>query len=160
MNTPERLRNYANIIENENHRLKQQVERVLQVARLDKEDVGFKKEPCDIHALIREAVENNTVALAAKQGKVKLELNAADSLLNIDKLHFTNVIYNLIDNAVKYTENKPEVSISTQDRGSNLEIAVADNGIGIKTENQKRVFHRFYRVPTGNVHDVQGFGLG
>jgi two-component system phosphate regulon sensor histidine kinase PhoR len=160
VNTPERLRNYANIIENENLRLKQQVERVLQVARLDKEDVGFKKELCDIHLLISEAVENNAVAVASKQGHVKLELKAVDPVLNIDKLHFTNVIYNLIDNAVKYNANKPEIVISTRDHDRNLEIAVADNGIGIKAEDQKKVFHRFFRVPTGNVHDVKGFGLG
>jgi two-component system phosphate regulon sensor histidine kinase PhoR len=157
---PERLRNYANIIEYENHRLKEQVERVLQVARLDKEDVGFKKEVSDIHLLIRETVANNAVTLATKQGSVKLELNAARPLLNIDKLHFTNVIYNLIDNSVKYNENKPEIVISTRDQGNNLEISIADNGIGIKAEDQRKVFHRFYRVSTGNVHDVKGFGLG
>jgi two-component system phosphate regulon sensor histidine kinase PhoR len=160
VSTPERLRNYANIIENENHRLKQQVERVLQVARLDKEDVGFRKEPFDVHALIRETVQNNSIALAAKQGNVELKLDAGNPLLNIDKLHFTNVIYNLIDNAVKYNENRPEIVISTRDQGTSLEVSVADNGIGIKADDQKKVFHRFYRVPTGNVHDVKGFGLG
>jgi two-component system, OmpR family, phosphate regulon sensor histidine kinase PhoR len=157
---PERLLNYTNIIEKENIRLKQHVERVLQMARLDKEDIGLKKEQVDIHLLIQEAVRTNSHALKDKNGSVELTLNAANFIVNGDRLHLTNVLNNLIDNAVKYSAENPEIKISTLSASGWLTILVSDNGIGISAENQKRVFQKFYRVPTGNLHDVKGFGLG
>ncbi len=160
VHTPERLLNYATIIQNENQRLKQQVERVLQMAQLDNEDLGLKKEECDIHELIREVVKNNSLAIESKQGNVLLKLEAPSSFLSLDKLHFTNVIYNLLDNALKYNQGQPKITITTQDLNGYLRFSVSDNGIGITREQQKKVFHKFYRVPTGNVHDVKGFGLG
>jgi two-component system phosphate regulon sensor histidine kinase PhoR len=158
--TPERLLNYATIIENENHRLKQQVERVLQMARLDKEDIGLKKEDLDIHELIRDAVKNISLALQAKGGKIELELNATQNIVSVDRLHFTNVFYNLLDNAIKYNQREPLITIHTSNDNKQLAISVSDNGIGIRPEDQKKVFHKFYRVSTGNIHDVKGFGLG
>lgn len=160
VHTPERLLNYATIIQNENQRLKQQVERILQMAQLDKEDPGLRKEESDIHELIREAVKNNSIAVASKHGEVHLELHAQESFLNVDKLHFTNVICNLLDNALKYNHGKPWITIATRNLNGHLQISVSDNGIGISPEEQKKIFHKFYRVPTGNVHDVRGFGLG
>ena len=160
VHTPERLLNYATIIQNENQRLKQQVERVLQMAQLDNEDPGLKKEECDIHELIREVVNNNSLAIESKQGNVLLKLDARESFLNLDKLHFTNVIYNLLDNALKYNHGQPEITIATQNLNGHLQISISDNGIGIPPEGQKKIFHKFYRVPTGNVHNVKGFGLG
>lgn len=157
---PERLLNYATIIENESSRLKQQVERVLQMARLEKNDVGLKKENLDLHSLIQEAVKNISMSLNSKQGNIELCLQAENSFAEVDKLHFTNVIYNLLDNAIKYTQASPALSITTRNKNGNLSIAIKDNGIGISTENQRKIFHRFYRVPTGNLHDVKGFGLG
>ena len=157
---PERLLNYATIIENESSRLKQQVERVLQMARLEKNDVGLKKENLDLHSLIQEAVKNISMSLHSKQGNIELSLQATDSFAEVDKLHFTNVIYNLLDNAIKYTQGSPTITITTSTQNGNLNIAIKDNGIGISAENQRKIFHRFYRVPTGNLHDVKGFGLG
>lgn len=160
VHTPERLLNYATIIQNENQRLKQQVERVLQMAKLDEDDIGLKMEETDIHELIREVVKNNLVAIESKRGKVHLELNAKSTIKKVDRLHFTNVIYNLLDNAIKYNNSIPVLTITTTDHGSDLRISVSDNGIGIRTEDQGKVFHKFYRVPTGDLHDVKGFGLG
>jgi two-component system, OmpR family, phosphate regulon sensor histidine kinase PhoR len=157
---PERLLNYTTIIENENTRLKHHVERVLQMARLDKEDIGLKKEPVDIHLLIHEAMKTNSHALKEKNGSVQLKLDAKNFVVDGDRLHLANVLNNLIDNALKYSAENPEIKIITLNTSAGLSIHVSDNGIGISTENQKRVFQKFYRVPTGNLHDVKGFGLG
>jgi two-component system, OmpR family, phosphate regulon sensor histidine kinase PhoR len=157
---PERLLNYTTIIEKENSRLKQHVERVLQMARLDKEDIGLKKELVDVHQLIVEAIKNNAHALQEKGGNVDCELKAEVSELEADRLHLTNVFNNLIDNAIKYCKDIPQILIRSYKQNGNLIIKVEDNGIGIAVENQRRVFQKFYRVPTGNVHDVKGFGLG
>ncbi len=158
--TPERLLNYATIIQNENQRLKQQVERVLQMAQFDKEEIDLKKEEINLNLLAEEVVKSNRVFIEAKEGTINLDLAAKESSVKIDRLHFTNVIYNLLDNAVKYNRNKPEITITTQNQNGQLILTIADNGIGISAEDQKKVFHKFYRVPTGNVHDVKGFGLG
>lgn len=160
VSTPERLLNYATIIQNESQRLKQHVERVLQMARLEKSDVGLKKEAMSIHDLIQEAVQNISVSLHAKGGQVNLNLNAESSTALVDKLHFTNVLFNLLDNAIKYNQRAPELSILTSSESKQLTIEVKDNGIGMTGDQLKKIFHRFYRVPTGNVHDVKGFGLG
>ncbi|GHN00699.1 two-component sensor histidine kinase [Cytophagales bacterium WSM2-2] len=158
--TPERLLNYASIIQNETHRLKQGVERVLQMARMEKSDVGLKNEKLDVHELIHDAVHNSSLLLQEKKGEVEMQLNASASWVLADKLHFTNVLFNLIDNALKYNQQEPRLIIKTENQGENVIIEVSDNGIGISPENQKKVFHQFYRVPTGNLHDVKGFGLG
>ncbi len=155
---PERLLNYATIIENENHRLKQQVERVLQMARLEKEDPGLKKEVLDFHDLIHEAVKNKSFQSATVS--IQLKLKAVPSRVSIDKLHMVNVIYNLLDNAIKYNNRNPEILISTADQNGMFQLEIQDNGIGIHKDNLKKIFKRFYRVPTGNLHDVKGFGLG
>lgn len=160
MQSPERLLNYATIIQTESHRLKQHVERVLQMARLEKSDVGLKKEKLDVHGLIHEAVHNSALAIQEKNGTIDLQLNASSHWINADKLHFTNVLFNLIDNAIKYNKNIPELKIVTGNQGNQIFVEVHDNGIGISSENQKKIFHQFYRVPTGNLHDVKGFGLG
>jgi len=158
--TPERLLNYATIIQTESQRLKQHVERVLQMARLEKSDLGLKKEKLSLHELIHEVVQNASIALQERKGVVLLELNAENSWIEADKLHFTNVLFNLIDNAIKYNKNTPNLVISTGNIGHHIFVEVRDNGIGINVENQKKIFHQFYRVPTGNLHDVKGFGLG
>ncbi len=157
---PERLLNYTTIIEKENNRLKQQVERVLQMARLDKEDIGLKKEVVDVHAVVQDAVKNTSHALEDKNGQVHLHLKAERHMLEADRLHLTNVFHNLLDNAIKYSHESPRIEITTAVHGDHLQVHVRDNGIGISAENQKRVFQKFFRVPTGNVHDVKGFGLG
>ena len=157
---PERLKNYAGIIEKENLRLKQQVERVLQMARLDKEDLGLKKETVDVHQLIQDSIRHHAMALQERNGVMNSELSATQFQLEGDKFHLTSVFNNLIDNAIKYCKEIPQITIRTANRNQGCVIEVSDNGIGISQENQRRVFQKFYRVPTGNVHDVKGFGLG
>ena len=160
INSPERLLNYTTIIEKENNRLKQHVERVLQMARLDKEDIGLKKEIVDAHLIIEESVKNISHLLTEKNGTITCDLRADITKLPCDKLHFANVLNNLLDNAIKYCKASPTIDIKTFNAAKGLYIVVADNGIGIGAENQRRVFQKFYRVSTGNVHDVKGFGLG
>jgi two-component system, OmpR family, phosphate regulon sensor histidine kinase PhoR len=157
---PDRLMNYTAIIEKENLRLKQHVERVLQMARLDKEDIGFRKEQVDIHQIIQDAIHNTSLVLTEKPGTVNVVAEARNSRVPGDKLHLTNVFNNLIENAVKYCKGCAEITVRTINQNNGITVEVKDNGIGITTENQKRIFQKFYRVPTGNVHDVKGFGLG
>jgi two-component system, OmpR family, phosphate regulon sensor histidine kinase PhoR len=157
IHTPERLLNYATIIENENQRLQQQVERVLQMARLETEDLGLKKEKYDLHQLIKEAASNN---LLTSKASISLLLEAEQTEVKVDKLHIINVIFNLLDNAIKYNLNVPAISIRTFNSEGNICMEITDNGIGISAEEQKKIFHRFYRISTGNLHDVKGFGLG
>ena len=157
---PERLKNYAGIIEKENLRLKQQVERVLQMARLDKEDLGLKKETVDVHQLIQDSIRHYTMALQERSGVLNSEFSATQVQVQGDKFHLTSVFNNLIDNAIKYCREIPQITIRTMNKNHGCVIEVSDNGIGISQENQRRVFQKFYRVPTGNVHDVKGFGLG
>ncbi|MBS1488061.1 MAG: HAMP domain-containing histidine kinase [Bacteroidetes bacterium] len=158
--TPDRLLNYATIIQNESTRLKQHVERVLQIAKIEKDNVVMKKERLDAHEVIREAVQNSSVHLQEKNATIDLQLNAHQTQIIADRLHFTNIIFNLIDNALKYNKNIPHLKIMTGNSGNQFVVEVRDNGIGISAENHKKIFHQFYRVPTGNLHDVKGFGLG
>jgi two-component system phosphate regulon sensor histidine kinase PhoR len=160
INQPERLLNYTTIIENENKRLKKHVERVLQMARLDKEDIGLKKESINLHEVIQEVVAGMHVTLQEKQGKVDLQLEAHQSLVTADRHHLMNVIYNLLDNAIKYCKESPFIVIRTKQDNKGITMEIKDNGIGVGQEHQKRIFQKFFRVPTGNVHDVKGFGLG
>ena len=157
---PERLLSYTTIIEKENLRLKHQVERVLQMARLDKEDIGLAKEDLDLHEIVHDAIHNSTLSLQEKNGSIDCNLQASKHLIHADRLHLTNVLYNLIDNAIKYCNGAPHIIISTMSTARHVCISVADNGLGIAAENHKKIFQKFYRVPTGNVHDVKGFGLG
>ena len=158
--SPERLLNYATIIETENHRLRQQVERVLQMAKIESGDVALRKEPVDIHMLVREVVDKNSLMLNGRNGSINLVLNAEHFVAPMDRLHFTNVLFNLLDNAIKYCKQNPAITITTSNEGNLILIAVKDNGIGIQADQIKKIFHQFYRVPTGNLHDVKGFGLG
>lgn len=151
---------YASIIYDENKRLGQQVEKVLQMAVLDKGDFQLNKTLCDIHAIIHKVVDKLSLQLESTNGKVNLNLTAENSLLEVDEIHFTNIIFNLIDNAIKYSFETPSITITTRNIGSHISITIRDKGIGMSKEAQKRIFEKFYRVPTGNVHNVKGFGLG
>ena len=157
---PERLINYAGIIEKENIRLKQQVERVLQMARLDKASIGLKKEKLSLHTVITDAIRHHTMALEERNGTVAMEFDAKPDIALVDRFHVTGVFNNLIDNAIKYCKDSPQITIRTHNVTHGIAIDVRDNGIGIRPENHRKVFQKFYRVPTGNVHDVKGFGLG
>lgn len=157
---PDRLHSYANIIRTENERLRTQVERVLQLSTLDKGELHLKREPVDMHKVLREVASSFRVQLTERAGELRLDERAAKSVVTGDHVHLTNAVFNLVDNAVKYSPEKPEVTVSTENDGRWLRVAVKDNGIGIKREDSKHIFERFYRVHTGNVHNVKGFGLG
>jgi two-component system phosphate regulon sensor histidine kinase PhoR len=159
-NDPEKLQRYASIIYKENKRLEHQVERVLNVAQLDKEELTLKKEAVDIHELLIEAKENFDINQLDQGGSIQLDLQAETSAVNADPVHITNVVYNLLDNAVKYCDTKPQIKVKTTNDKKGIVLEISDNGIGIKREDLKMIFDKFFRVPTGNLHNVKGFGLG
>ena len=156
---PDRLKRYAEIIHKENKRLENQVERVLNVAKLDKEKLVLKKTQVNLHEIIEEAkdiFEFNQV----EENTIELEFSADEYIVNADQVHITNVIYNLIDNAIKYSDKDLSIKIKTYNHKKMLFIEVEDHGLGIKKDDQRMIFDKFYRVPTGNIHNVKGFGLG
>lgn len=157
---PERLQQYASIIYNENTRLKNQVERVLQLAKLDTGKLDLKLSQFDFHEQIESSAENFRVTLEANNGVLETDLTSTNPVLNADKVHITNIVYNLLDNANKYSPENPRIVVTTRDHNNSLELCVSDNGIGMGKEQMKSIFDKFFRVSTGNVHDVKGFGLG
>lgn len=154
-----RLFQYANIIENEANHLENQVDRVLQVARLENRSPHLEKKPVDVHGVIRQTVHDFENSIRRKGGRFQLELRATRSFITADPLHFTNIIFNLADNAIKYS-TEPEVTFLTKDEKDGISISVRDNGPGIPDKYRKFLFTKFFRVPTGNLHEVKGFGLG
>lgn len=157
---PERLTNYANIIKEETERLKNQVDKVLQMATLDKRRIELDKEKVDIHEIIDKTVTGFQLILDSNEGKIITDLKAENHFIKGDSTHITNILFNLIDNAIKYSEVEPKIEITTRDHKDGVYIRVRDNGIGMNREQQKHVFEKFYRVPQGDVHDVKGFGIG
>lgn len=155
-----KARKYAGIIYDENIRLKNQVEHVLQLAVLDRGMYNLKYKSIDIHHLILKITESYKLLIKEKSGLLKLHLNATNYQSYADDMHVENIITNLLDNANKYSPGNPDITISTFNRNDHIVIAVEDKGIGISHENQKRIFRKMFRVHTGNVHDVKGFGLG
>lgn len=156
----EQVQKYASIIYKENKRLEHQVERVLNVAKLDKDQVVLNKDQFDVNELLDEVKENFELHHLEKGGVIHIELNAVNHIIQADAVHLTNVIYNLLENAVKYCESVPNITIQTRNEKQGIWIEIEDNGIGIKKENLTLIFDKFYRVPTGNLHNVKGFGLG
>ena len=138
----------------------QQVEKVLQMAQIDKRDFELNLTRVDMHEVIRQAVDHLNLQVTKREGRIDVQLDASRPDIEGDATHLSNVIYNLLDNANKYSENAPEIRITTCNRGEGIEITVEDKGIGMTKEDQKHIFDKFYRVHTGNVHDVKGFGLG
>ncbi len=151
---------YFNIIHNENQRLKTQVERVLQMGAIDKNELRLDLKVVNIHELIQRLAESVGMRIVEKTGTLNIELNAANSEILADEFHLTNTVYNVLDNAEKYAKNRPEISISTRNEKEGLLISIKDAGIGIKNDFQTFVFDKFFRVPTGDIHNVKGFGLG
>jgi len=157
---PEKIQKYASLIYKENKRLEHQVERVLNVAKLDKNEITLKKESFDVHDFLKELKENFDFSQNEQGVHIRLNLKAQTPTIHVDSVHISNVVYNLIDNAIKYCQNKPDVLIATDLDKKYFTIEISDNGIGIKRDHLKMIFDKFYRVPTGNLHDVKGFGLG
>jgi len=156
----EKTKRYANIIYDENLRLKNQVEQVLKIAVLDKGEVKIKRKMVDVHKILENIVKSFKLIMVERKGKIRTSFKATEHMLLADRLHFTNIINNLVDNANKYSPENPEILISTKNVKGGIMICVKDNGIGISSENQKHIFKKLYRVPTGNIHNVKGFGLG
>lgn len=152
--------NYIGVIGEENGRLKSMAEQILQTAVIDKGQLMLKKAVIDVNELITNAVSSKIMAAEKKGGMIELQLKATSSYVKADTVHLTNVLINLIDNALKYTLNKPYVIINTINKNHEILIRVQDNGIGINKANQKKIFEKLYRVPSGNVHNFKGFGLG
>lgn len=160
VNEPDRLRDYAKIIRSENERLRTQVERVLQLATLDKDQLELKRERFDMHRLLADVADHFKLPLQERSVQLQIESKAEDPFVLGDKVHLTSALTNLIDNALKYGPDGSTINICTHNTGSWLSIDVKDKGIGIRKDDQKHIFERFYRVHTGNVHNVKGFGLG
>lgn len=159
-NEPDRVEQYARIIKSENERLKNQVERVLQLATLDKDDLELRQEKVDMHDVIQKAIESFELTLEERKGSLNTTLSAQNHVVIGDPVHLTNIVHNLIDNAIKYSVEAPSISLATDNSNGDLNIRVSDKGIGLDKENVKHVFEKFFRVHTGNVHNVKGFGLG
>ena len=155
-----RVNRLAGIIYDENIRLGNHIERVLNIAKLEQKELEFDKQVVDIHHLIEVVKDSMELQLQKKNAQLILNFEATDSFLEADELHLSNVLFNLIDNANKYSNDSPEIVISTKGDADKIILSIRDNGIGMTKEHIKRIFDQFYRVPTGNVHDVKGFGLG
>ena len=157
---PERIRFYTEMIKKENARMNQQVEDILTIARLEKKDFEFKWEAINLHNVIEDAIQSIVLQVEKKGGSVTSELIAVNPVATSDSSHFANLIYNLLDNANKYSLNAPEIKIATSNTAKGVLIVVEDKGIGMTKAVQSRIFERFYRQTSGNIHNVKGFGLG
>jgi two-component system phosphate regulon sensor histidine kinase PhoR len=156
----DKIKHYSGIILEENEKLRLQVEQVLSMTALERGEIPVIKSELDFHQLIHDSLKYISIQIENKQGNIQLNLGADRFVVMGDRTHLTNALCNLIDNAVKYAREKPALSIQTLNSGQNLIIIVSDEGIGIEKEYHKKVFDKFFRVPTGDVHDVKGFGLG
>ena len=157
---PERLKNYAKIIQQENNRLKNQVDKVLQLATLEDGKLKLENEEIDVHQLINTASKSFELIIKERKGSLEVALNANNHTILGDNIHITNTLHNLIDNAIKYSSEQPKITIETNEHKGFISISVKDNGRGVPLEAQKNIFDKFYRAPTGDVHDIKGFGLG
>jgi len=152
---------FTNIIKEENKRMNKQVEAILQAALLDKNEIEIHSKKTNAHDLIQKAINNIELPLAEKNGKLNIALHAKNDLLLLDEVHFINLVNNLLDNAIKYSkETGLEISLKTENHFNQFRISITDNGIGMNKETSSRIFEKFYRAHTGNIHNVKGFGLG
>jgi two-component system, OmpR family, phosphate regulon sensor histidine kinase PhoR len=155
-----RLTRYAGIIKDQVLRLNTQVEKVLQLAKIEQDNVELNKEDINLNELIKSTSPSIELKIAERKGKLNLNLDPTNALIVADQLHLTNIIHNLVDNGVKYSKDTPEITIGLKNVANFVILSIQDKGIGIPKDAQKKVFDRFYRVPTGNIHNVKGFGLG
>jgi len=156
----EKVQRFANIIKQENKRMNNQVEKVLQMAQIDRKEVSIKASQVNLHEIIARAVENIGLQVEKREGSASADLAAMHPIIEGDMTHISNVINNLLDNANKYSPEQPDISISTRDVNNGVQVIVSDKGVGMTKESKKHIFDKFYRVHTGNLHDVKGFGLG
>lgn len=155
-----RLMQYARIIQDQNLRLNNQVEKVLQLARIEGDNFRLSPEKVNLHELLEQIVPAARIKVEEMGGSLDCALEASGPIVTADRLHLSNIIHNLLDNAIKYCREAPRAEVRTLTKGKNLVLVFSDHGIGIPAEYQHKVFEKFYRVPTGNIHNVKGFGLG
>jgi two-component system phosphate regulon sensor histidine kinase PhoR len=148
------------VINQESKRLSFQVEKVLQMAVFNEGRLKLKFKEFDLNHTLQNVLNNFDLRVKSKNGVLHSELNAENAMVKGDEVHITNVVFNLLDNAMKYSNGTPEITVATEFKNDNIVVSVSDNGIGIPKEHHTQIFDRFYRVPTGNVHNVKGFGLG
>ncbi|HNR40845.1 MAG TPA: HAMP domain-containing sensor histidine kinase [Bacteroidales bacterium] len=154
------IRHFIGMIKKENSRMNKKVETILQIASLDKKEINFNYDNLSLHNIIERAAETIEIHLHQKKGKLKLQLDATDPVIYGDQEHLTNLVSNLLDNAVKYSPEYPDITVLTYNTDGGIMMSVLDKGIGMTKSVQSRIFERFYRQGSGNVHDVKGFGLG
>lgn len=160
MSNKEQILYYSGIIKEENKRMHKQVEKILQAAQLDKEEIKLQYKKINVHDILTNVSEQTKLQMEDLGAQFILNLNALKPIINADEVHFTNIIYNLIENAMKYSKENPVIEITTKNVGNTILILIQDNGIGMSKETQNHIFEKFYRAHTGNLHNVKGFGLG
>jgi two-component system phosphate regulon sensor histidine kinase PhoR len=157
----EKIRYYSAMIKDENRRMNKQVETILQAARIERQEITLNRVELDAHEIIRKTADNLALLIGEKQGALELHLKAPRHMIYADEVHFSNIIFNLLDNAIKYAKNDGlRIDVETGNSGQMLSIRIKDNGIGMNKETQSHIFEKFYRAHTGNIHNVKGFGLG
>ena len=157
---PDKIQRFAKIIKQENKRMNSQVEKVLQMALIDKREFSLKLSDLNLHSIVHRAVENISLQVEKREGEALMELNAENPVIEGDSTHISNIVNNLLDNANKYTPENPKIVVQTRNVSNGVEVIVKDNGVGMTKEAKKHIFDKFYRVHTGDLHDVKGFGLG
>ena len=155
-----RIRHFIGMIKKENSRMNKKVETILQIASLDKKEIDFKFENISLHSIIEHAIETIDILVQQRNGTIKLHLNASEPVILGDGEHLINLVNNLVDNAIKYSPDAPDITVETMNNENGIVLSVSDKGIGMNKSVQSRIFERFYRQTTGNVQDVKGFGLG
>lgn len=156
----EKIRYYSAMIKDENKRMNKQVEKILQAARIERQEIKLNLQALNAHDIIHKVADNLSLQIQERQGTLTLKLAAQRHVINADDVHFSNIIFNLLDNAIKYSKDQPRIEVETLNQSGMLAIRVKDQGIGMNKETQARVFEKFYRAHTGNLHNVKGFGLG
>jgi two-component system, OmpR family, phosphate regulon sensor histidine kinase PhoR len=154
------IRHFVGMIKKENSRMNKQVETILQIASLDKKEIDFRFEKTSLHLIIEHAIETIEIQVQQKHGKIRTTLSATDDMVYGDAEHLTNLVHNLLDNAIKYSQEYPDISVNTENRQGGILLSVEDKGIGMSKSVQAKIFERFYRQASGDIHDVKGFGLG
>jgi two-component system phosphate regulon sensor histidine kinase PhoR len=159
---PERMNYFNSIIKEENLRMNRQVETILRASQLERQDFEVQFKPVHLHPIIKRVIDTYSLQLESRSGNIQLHLEAPSDLLSADESHMTNLISNLVDNALKYSKDgvPPVVEIATSNESGKLVLVITDNGIGMSRDTLKRIYEKFYRAHTGNIHNVKGFGLG